>query len=198
MRVLICGGGVIGASIAYFLSCRGVAVTVIERTGVACAASGKAGGFLARDWCDGTPLEALARRSFALHARLAARDRGRLGLSPPNHIRRVRGSPGRRCAGPSRLDWLSQAWPDQQLGSTATTAQVHPKAFTAAMMGAAQRQGAELRIGEVTGVVRRGGTGVAGVEIDGEMVEADAVVIAMGPWSILAARWLPLPRRVRT
>jgi glycine/D-amino acid oxidase-like deaminating enzyme len=73
MRVLICGGGVIGASIAYFLSCRGgVAATVIERTGLACAASGKAGGFLALDWCDGTPLEPLARRSFALHAQLAA------------------------------------------------------------------------------------------------------------------------------
>ena len=28
---------------------------------------------------------------------------------------------------------------------------------------------------------------------DGESVQADAVVIAMGPWSILAARWLPLP-----
>jgi glycine/D-amino acid oxidase-like deaminating enzyme len=49
MRVLICGGGVIGAAIAYFLSCRGVAATVIERTGLACAASGKAGGFLASD-----------------------------------------------------------------------------------------------------------------------------------------------------
>src|ERR1700752_5519862 len=72
MRVLICGGGVVGASIAYFLSRRGVAATVIERTGLACAASGKAGGFLALDWCDGTPLELLARRSFALHARLAA------------------------------------------------------------------------------------------------------------------------------
>jgi hypothetical protein len=39
-------------------------------TGLACAASGKSGGFLALDWCDGTPLEALARRSFALHAGL--------------------------------------------------------------------------------------------------------------------------------
>ena len=27
----------------------------------------------------------------------------------------------------------------------------------------------------------------------GEIVEGDAVVIAMGPWSILATRWLPLP-----
>ena len=70
MRVLICGGGVIGASIAYFLSCRGVKATVIERTGIACAASGKSGGFLALDWCDGSPLEGLARRSFALHASL--------------------------------------------------------------------------------------------------------------------------------
>ncbi len=47
MRVLICGGGIIGASIAYFLAQRGVASTVIERSGLACAASGKAGGFLA-------------------------------------------------------------------------------------------------------------------------------------------------------
>src|SRR5258705_6953123 len=70
MRVLICGGGVIGASIAYFLSRRGVEATVIERTGVACAASGKSGGFLALDWCDGSPLAPLARCSFSLHARL--------------------------------------------------------------------------------------------------------------------------------
>ena len=71
MHVLVCGGGVIGASVAYFLSCRGVKATVIESTGLACAASGKSGGFLARDWCDGSPLALLARRSFALHAELA-------------------------------------------------------------------------------------------------------------------------------
>ena len=71
MHVLICGGGAIGASIAYFLARRGVRSTVIERAGVACAASGKSGGFLALDWCDGTPLQDLARRSFALHAQLA-------------------------------------------------------------------------------------------------------------------------------
>jgi glycine/D-amino acid oxidase-like deaminating enzyme len=34
---------------------------------------------------------------------------------------------------------------------------------------------------------------VAGVEIDGEIVEGDAVVIALGPWSSRAAEWLPLP-----
>ncbi|HEX3575066.1 MAG TPA: FAD-dependent oxidoreductase, partial [Rhodopila sp.] len=71
MRVLILGGGVIGASIAYHLAARGADVVVLERSAVACAASGKSGGFLALDWCDGTPLMALARRSFALHAELA-------------------------------------------------------------------------------------------------------------------------------
>ena len=47
MHVVICGSGVIGACTAYFLSRRGIDVTVVERTEVAAAASGKAGGFLA-------------------------------------------------------------------------------------------------------------------------------------------------------
>src|SRR5438874_13047819 len=73
MRVVICGGGVIGASVAYFLARRGIEAIVVEGTGVACAASGKSGGFLARDWCDGSPLAPLARRSFGLHADLTER-----------------------------------------------------------------------------------------------------------------------------
>src|SRR5438445_11584656 len=71
-HVLVCGAGVVGASVAYFLARRGVTVTVVERSGVACAASGKSGGFLALDWCDGSPLGPLARTSFALHADLAS------------------------------------------------------------------------------------------------------------------------------
>src|SRR5437667_5412717 len=78
MRVVICGGGVIGACTAYFLIRRGIDVIVVERTEVAAAASGKAGGFLALDWC-GTPLDALARRSFALHATLSGEIAGDWG-----------------------------------------------------------------------------------------------------------------------
>ena len=70
MHVVICGGGVIGACTGYFLARRGIDVTVVERSEVASSASGKAGGFLALDWCAGSPLDALARRSFALHASL--------------------------------------------------------------------------------------------------------------------------------
>jgi hypothetical protein len=43
------------------------------------AASGKAGSFLALDWCAGTPLDALARRNFALHAALLDRVAGNWG-----------------------------------------------------------------------------------------------------------------------
>ena len=37
----------------------------------AAAASGRAGGFLAADWCNDGPLGPLARAGCALHARLA-------------------------------------------------------------------------------------------------------------------------------
>jgi glycine/D-amino acid oxidase-like deaminating enzyme len=197
MRVLICGGGVIGASIAYFLSRRGVEATVIERVGLASAASGKSGGFLALDWCDGTPLDPLARRSFALHARLAQEIGGDWGY---RRLTTYGGFAGNRIRARRRgnaygIDWLSAGVTvDQRLGSTDTTAQVHPGKFAAAMMRAAESQGAELRLGSVTGVVRRrSGASVGGLEVDGEAIEGDAVVIAMGPWSILAAAWLPLP-----
>jgi glycine/D-amino acid oxidase-like deaminating enzyme len=194
MHVLICGGGVIGASIAYFLARRGVRSTVIERTGIACAASGKSGGFLALDWCDGTPLEALARRSFAIHAELADEIGGDWSYRRMTTYAGFAAAPaGRRsAAGAFHLDWVADDVSlSQRLGGTQTTAQVHPGHFTHALMEAA-KPNAELRIGEVTGVVRDGGH-VAGVEVDGDIIAGDAAVIAMGPWSILAARWLPLP-----
>ena len=55
-RIVICGGGAIGAAVAYFTSRRGALPIVIERHAVAGAASGKSGGFLALDWCSGSPL----------------------------------------------------------------------------------------------------------------------------------------------
>ncbi len=195
MRVVICGGGVIGASIAYFLSCRGVEAIVIERTGLACAASGKSGGFLALDWCDGSPLQALARRSFALHASLPEAIGGDWGYRRLDTYGGFSGAhgAGRRTA--NAVTWVADGVVvDRRLGSTDTTAQVHPGEFTRAMMRAAQAQGAELRLGRVTGIVcGSGATRVTGVEVDGEVIAGDAVVIAMGPWSMLAASWLPLP-----
>lgn len=197
MRVIICGGGVIGACIAYYLSLRPVEVVVVERAGVACAASGKSGGFLALDWCDGSPLAPLARRSFALHGELAETLDGdwgyrRLGtLSVLSSARRDVG-PYRGLASP---DWLApEAVVQARLGTSASTAQVDPAAFTRAMMKAAAGRGAGLHIGEAQEVVLSAdGTAVAGVMVDGHLMAGDAVVIALGPWTSQAGRWLPLP-----
>ena len=195
MRVVICGGGVIGACTAYFLARRGIDVTVVERTEVACAASGKAGGFLALDWCGGSPLDALARRSFALHAELACERADDLGYQRTNAYsgRIVRDRDARRGA-PAALEWLSAGTViSGRIGTPETTAIVHPRKFTSAMMRAAQQHGARLHPGEVTGVVHTEST-VKGIEVDASIIEADAIVIAMGPWSGLASEWLPLPQ----
>ena len=75
---MIVGGGIIGSSIAYFLSraknCP--KVTLLEASKqVAPGASGKAGGFLALDW-HGTSTASLAALSFELHRKLAKENDG--------------------------------------------------------------------------------------------------------------------------
>jgi len=72
-RVVVVGGGVIGCSVAYHLSRLdpSIDVTVIEPVSIAAAASGKAGGFLARSWCDGDPREGLARKSYDMFPTIA-------------------------------------------------------------------------------------------------------------------------------
>jgi glycine/D-amino acid oxidase-like deaminating enzyme len=196
MKVVICGAGVIGACTAYFLSRRQVDVVVVERRGVACAASGKSGGFLALDWCDGSPLGPLARRSFALHAELAERFAGAWGYRRVDTFAVVASArrAGRAAErGLARPDWIGErALVRGRLGTPGTTAQVDPARFTRAMMDAAIAAGARLHLGCVEGVCSDKGK-VTGVVVDGEALTADAVVIAMGPWSALARRWLPLP-----
>ncbi|HLG49842.1 MAG TPA: FAD-dependent oxidoreductase [Reyranella sp.] len=193
MRVVICGGGAIGSAIAYFLSRRGAEAVVIERNEVGGAASGKSGGFLALDWCRGTVVDRLARRSFALHAELADT------LGNPWGYRRLTTYAGwaiesERASGGSRQAWLSDSVTiTGQIGTPETTALVEPRAFTRGLMRAAEAHGAKLRQGEAVDLARSSGS-IDGVALeDGAVVEGDAVVIAMGPWSILASRWLPLP-----
>jgi glycine/D-amino acid oxidase-like deaminating enzyme len=195
-HVVVCGAGVIGAAVAYFLALRGARVTVVERSGVACAASGKSGGFLALDWCDGSPLAPLARASFALHAELARElgaDYGYRRMDTFMLAARERGAlgGGHRVPAPAWLDGAGVV--TAALGSVETTAQVHPARFTTALLDAARARGAVLRMGVVEGIAQRDGV-TRGAVVDGETLEADAVVLAMGPWTGRAAPGLRLPR----
>lgn len=195
-HVIVCGAGVVGASVAYFLARRGVAVSVLERTAVACGASGKSGGFLALDWCDDSELAPLARASFALHAELARElgtDYGYRRMDTFMMAAREEGTPrgGHRVTPPGWIDGAGVV--TAELGSTATTAQVHPAQFTTALIEAARGHGATLQIAVVEDLVQRNGA-VRGVRAGGQVLEADAVVLAMGPWTGRLETRLRLPR----
>jgi len=170
-RIIVCGAGVIGASIAFHLTRAGAPCTIVERVEVAAAASGKSGGFLALSWNDRTALEALARRSFALHRELATET-----LAPCNYGYRAldtleaggvlrndsdddddddADAGDQQCR---RVD-RRPAWLDgsgisriRALGSTANTAQVSPKLFTRALIDDALARGSTLRLGAVESV----------------------------------------------
>lgn len=192
-RVAIAGGGLIGSSCAFFLSKAGCEVTIIERVAVASAASGKGGGFLARDWGDGSPTEALHKRSFALHEALA----GELGLATYRKIPTlsVVGGDGLEAATPL-VSWLDGEIAMCRMMDEHGTAQVTPRELCEKLHEGAVKLGARAVTGEVVGVLFEDeGARAVGLEYVDETtgerraVEADHVVVAMGPWSTRASEW---------
>ena len=99
--------------------------------------------------------------------------------------------------------WADRCGAAGRLGTHQTTAQVHPRKLTEALVAAAQQRGATLKMGVVEGITTgSGGAGerdVTGVRVNGEVLAADKVIIALGPWSSQAAEWLPgsIPRGIR-
>ena len=198
-RIVICGAGAIGSSVAFFLARRGARALVVDRARPAAAASGKAAGFLALDWNAGTPLDELARASFGLHRELAVElGAERIGYRPMDALMTAAADEGdleryRRLPNPDWLDGNVVA--HEVIGSEETTAQVDPLRFTRALLETAMENGAELVTGVVDGLAFDGpDDAVSGVSIDGAERPADVVVLALGPWTSQAQRWLALPQ----
>ncbi|PSC72675.1 oxidoreductase TDA3 [Micractinium conductrix] len=163
-QVLVVGGGLIGAATAFYLSKKGAKPIVLEAVSPACSASGKAGGFLALDWCDSQATGPLARRSFALHEQLAKE------LGTDCGYRRVRthsisvkpGATGAHAAGgasavrrpPSLPGWVDTENIGQAsvIGTEETTAQVHPELLTKALLAAAEAAGGSLQLAAAVGL----------------------------------------------
>jgi glycine/D-amino acid oxidase-like deaminating enzyme len=198
-RIVICGAGAVGASVAHFLTRRGARPVIVDRARPAAAASGKAAGFLALDWNAGTPLDGLARASFALHREIADElGAERLGHRPMDALMTAAADEGdleryRRLPNPGWLDGNVVA--HEAIGGPETTAQVDPRRFTTTLIEAAVERGAEFVTGIVDGLrFAEDGGAVTGVSIDGEVRAADVVVLALGPWTSQAQRWLALPQ----
>ncbi|XP_013707125.1 putative oxidoreductase TDA3 isoform X1 [Brassica napus] len=187
-RIVVCGGGVIGVCTAYFLAKKGVSVTLVEQSAVACAASGKAGGFLAFDWCDGSPVGSLARASFDLHRSLAEELNGveSYGYRPLTTLSvTVTESKPVSSGGLGLPDWVNgPVKSPSTIGTTQTTAQVHPQLFTRKVLSTAvEKYGVEVVIGRLEEVRVEQGRVDSVVLEGGRVIEADSVVLAMGPWS---------------
>lgn len=193
-HVVIAGAGIIGTSTAYYLAeNHGITSTIVDPTGtVAPAASGKAGGFLARDWNDYSPTQQLTRRSFHLHQELADKFGAEsiqyrrltcaaISVNPNSTTRRPK---GKKLDG---VEWASdQSTSIRSLGSEETIAQVHPKLLCERLWEAASSKGCVLKEGKVVDIVRDDDNdeSFVGAKLeDGSTVNGDAILFACGPWT---------------
>ncbi|WFD32411.1 hypothetical protein MSPP1_003458 [Malassezia sp. CBS 17886] len=192
-HIVIVGGGVIGASVGYFLTKSGNAprVTILEASkNVAPGASGKSGGFLALDWHSAST-SSLAALSYRLHRELAQAEDGanRWGYREvETHQLSVDAS--RKSRGRPHADWMNPGvfMSTSSIGGGGTTAQVTPGELTLFLATQAQEHGATLRLQtRATGLEQNADGHVTGVKVTSEgkdeMIPATDVVLAAGPWT---------------
>mmetsp|Transcript_2625 Transcript_2625/g.5735 ORF Transcript_2625/g.5735 Transcript_2625/m.5735 type:complete len:372 (+) Transcript_2625:103-1218(+) len=198
-KIVVAGGGIIGNSISYYLAKRhSIPCTIIDPVGIAPAASGKAGGFLAKDWSDGSPIQELQRRSFDLHAEQAEHlGAGKIDYRRLECIAVVcdeRSGGGAKPAGKKLegVEWADMnAVGSRMMGGADTIAQVHPKKLCNAMWEYSQEAvGSKLIVGKVVEAISNDDGSICGVKLeDGTIVDADALVVACGPWTDAAKTW---------
>ena len=212
--IVVVGGGVIGFATAYFLASEHhLHCLVVERDGIGAHASGTAAGELSvmGRTRQPTSMVRFGREGFKLHQELAPVLIDQSGidyqltnapiLRPAFTLQEVEDLHLQMDT--YREMGVEAVWLDRQalnlldtwlspeaLGAfTMVEAQLETYPFALALARAAERQGVRIRIGEVTGLVREGNR-VTGVNLGGEQVGAQAVVLANGPWSSFAGAWL--------
>jgi len=195
-NIVVAGGGIIGNSIAYYLAKRGVGVTLIDPVGLCPAASGKAGGFLARNWSDNSPVGELQRRSFDLHQEIAQE------LTPEKiDYRRLKAAAvsvdtSSRGKVPSSRKIEGVEWADlnvlgyQTLGDESVIAQVNPRKLCEAMWDYSNKKaGSKLHVGRLKKAIIKSES-IIGVELEDETtLKADVLIIACGPWTNEARKY---------
>ncbi|MFI0418085.1 NAD(P)/FAD-dependent oxidoreductase [Spongiactinospora sp. 9N601] len=203
-HIAIVGSGIVGSAAAYRLCRMGVAVTVIDRPAGGGQATAAGAGIVC-PWVDHEGDDAwyrLARESArgypelvaelaedgeddcghaSTGALLAADDATELeGVTALLHRRR-QGAP--EIGDISPVDDPGAAFPPLAGGLAAVhvggAARVDGRALRDALLRAAARRGAVLR----TGTARLGGLERVALDINGEPIGADAVIVAAGAWT---------------
>jgi glycine oxidase len=220
--VIVIGGGVMGCGIAWRLAQAGQSVLVLERAIPGAEASSAAGGILAAQEESHAPgpLFDLALRSRARFRDVAVELREATGIDIGHRecgLIAVAVSEEEEAALERRYGWqrdrgLPLTWlrgdelraREPALGPAARAGlafpddgQVEPRAYLRALAQAAARAGARFVQGAYVRRVVHAGGRVAGVELEGELLEARRVVIAAGSWSALVDGAELAPRSVR-
>jgi glycine/D-amino acid oxidase-like deaminating enzyme len=215
-RVVVIGAGIVGAACARELSLAGFDVLVVDRGRPAGGTTSHGeGNVLVSDKEPGAEL-ALARLSARLWPEVAAELGDACEFDPKGGIVVATTEAGAgaltafaaaQAAAGVRTEPLSAA--EVAAAEPALTrdvaaavrypedAQVQPAGATLALLGSALAHGARLRVDtEVTGAVVRSGR-IKGIRVPGEVIEADVVVNAAGPWAGLVSARLGAPIAVR-
>jgi glycine/D-amino acid oxidase-like deaminating enzyme len=197
--VAIIGGGIVGTATAAFLAQAGVQVTLYERTAIAAGASGRNSGVIQQP--HDRVLADLYHESLAAYRALDGISGGALALdAEPAGMLHVGHDLG-------VVEAIADAWqfsdpltrPEVLVGEELCRLEpamahdlvacrlrmgypVAPAAATVAFAAAAAAGGATIVVGDAARPVIRDGVAV-GVEVDGVVHGAGAVVIAAGPWT---------------
>ena len=212
--VIIVGGGAVGCATAYYLSKSGAKVTVLEKNRIAYGASGFAMGLLSPLYGQGIPgpLEGLSLNGFLMHRDLArelvdstgvdyhAKPRDSIYLSLTeedeaelndiaNYSGNVDGVSYKWLTGAELREAEPRITPAAERGMLVRGTWV-PEAdkYTEALSAGAKVNGADFLDRAVTGMSSRSRGAVVHTE-QGDL-EADSVIIAMGPWTGEAEKWL--------
>lgn len=215
-RVVVIGAGVVGAACARELSLAGFDVLVADRGAPAGGTTSHGeGNLLVSDKGPGAELQ-LAQLSARLWPEIAAELGDACEFDPKGGIVVATTDAGAaaltafaaaQASAGVRVETLStvDVFAAEPLLTRAVTAavrypedaQVQPAGATLALLGSAIAHGARLRPGiEVLGAVTSGGR-ITGVRVPGEVLEADVVVNAAGPWAGEVSARLGAPIAIR-
>ncbi len=224
MRVVVVGAGAIGAACALSLSEAGAEVVVLDRSGVAAETSSRCeGNILVSDKAPGAEADLAIAANRAWRELAERLDAERVAGQPATEFEAKGGVVVAFDEGGPALERFATS--QRGIGIRATSvestelrelephlseavasgihypddAQVQPSLATQAMMAAAQRLGAQLRLTEVVGAAHARGR-ITAVETADGAIDADAVVNCAGPWAgdvaeLLGGRLDIRPRR---
>lgn len=221
-RVVLVGGGLVGALSALRLADAGADVLVLEKTHPGAEASSAAAGILAAqaEATGPSPLFELTFESLQMHAALAEEIRGRTGVDAGferRGILEVARTESEARALLAKVVWQRErALPVDILDAKALRqrepalaagfvqgvlfpddASLDPARLTAGVVQAAARAGVRFRSGVMVRRVLITHNRATGVDTDDGVVEGDAVVLCAGAWSGLIAHGLGDPGSVR-